>query len=103
MKIIDLLNKIANGEVDEEIKYLFSKNDFCTIKEFFNRYIVDKENLNLELEDKDIPLIPVDELIKINEFKERPLGRYKAIDYNFKVLKEKINQIIEEINNEYNK
>jgi len=97
MKVIDLLNKIANDEVDEEIKYLFSKNDFCTIKEFFNRYIVDKENLNLELEDECLPIIPDDELFDVTTIDSKTVT-YHKINYNFKVLKEKINQILEELN-----
>ena len=63
MKVIDLLNKIANGEVEENKEYLFNGSDYCTIREFFNRYIVDKENLNLEVEtlgaDKKIQLLPI--------------------------------------------
>ena len=56
MKIIDLLNKIANGEIDRNNKYQFSRYDYCTIDDFFNRYIVDEEKLNLEiLEEKKIP------------------------------------------------
>ena len=56
MKIIDLLNKIANGEELENNKYQFSKYDYCTINDFFNRHIVDEENLNLEIiEEKKIP------------------------------------------------
>ncbi len=57
MKIIDLLNKIANGEIDRNTKYQFSRDDYCTINDFFARYIVDEENLNLEIleEEKKIP------------------------------------------------
>ncbi len=53
MKVIDLLNKIANGEIEENIEYKFSDYDYCTIKEFFNRYVVDKWNLNLEIIEED--------------------------------------------------
>jgi len=56
MKIIDLLNKIANEEIDRNNKYQFSKDDYCTINDFFARYIIDEENLNLEIiEEKKIP------------------------------------------------
>lgn len=52
-------------------------------------------------EDKDIPLIPDDELYKLAA--EMPYRTYKDdIDYNFKVLQEKINQVVEEFN-EYRK
>ena len=54
MKVIDLLNKIANGEIDEETRYKFSPFDYCTIKEFFDRYVVDEENLNLEIIEKQL-------------------------------------------------
>ena len=50
MTVIQLLNKIANGEAEENKEYLFYGSDYCTIREFFNRYIVDKENLNLKVE-----------------------------------------------------
>ena len=53
MKVIELLNKIANGEIDEETRYKFSPFDYCTVKDFFNRYIVDEENLNLEIIEED--------------------------------------------------
>ena len=57
-------------------------------------YLLEK----IDKEDKDIPLIPDDELRIIADRDFIPLD--KAIDYNFKVLKEKINQVIEAINNE---
>jgi len=56
MKVIDLLNKIANGEIDINSEYQFSRYDYCTINEFFAIYLVDEENLNLEIiEEKKIP------------------------------------------------
>lgn len=57
MKVIELLNKIANGEIDKNNEYQFSRDDYCTINDFFARYIVDEENLNLEIleEPKGIP------------------------------------------------
>lgn len=42
---------------------------------------------------KDIPLIPDDELYVFK-------GDSRELNYNFRVLKEKINQVIEAINNE---
>lgn len=57
-------------------------------------YLLEK----IDKEDKDILLIPDDELHIIADRDFIPLD--KAIDYNFKVLKEKINQVIEAINNE---
>ena len=52
-------------------------------------------------EDKDIPLIPDDELYELQEENIMLTDEYR-IDYNFKVLKEKINQVVEEFN-EYRK
>jgi len=58
MKVIDLLNKIANGEINEDIKIEYQYGlsyEYCTIREFFDRYIVDKENLNQEIILEDTP------------------------------------------------
>lgn len=49
MKVIDLLNDMAKGKNNEDNKYQFSYTDYCTIREFFDRYIVDEANLNLEI------------------------------------------------------
>lgn len=46
-------------------------------------------------EDKDIPLIPDDELCIFK-------GDSKELNYNFKVLEEKINQVVEEMNRRNN-
>ena len=51
-------------------------------------------------EDKDIPLIPDDELHIIADRDFVPLDN--AIDFNFKVLQEKINQVVEELNRRNN-
>lgn len=51
------------------------------------------EKIDKEEEDKDIPLIPDDELYMFK-------GDSRELNYNFRVLKEKINQVIEAINNE---
>lgn len=93
MKVIDLLSKIANGEIDEDTKYQFSKYDYCSIKEFFNRYVVDGENLNLEITQEKIEKIPM-------ETEDGGLILYPNNDLE---IINKINEIIEVINNEYNK
>ena len=157
MKVIDLLNKIANGEeVPKEIiydgyyyswdncdkdyyceeygnlfEYLFSeyqtnnvlnfeietldkevkpitKKDLETlgyacgeikksIEKGFNKSL---NNELLEDDDKDIPLIPDDELIILKQSKT--VDMQYAIDFNFRVVEEKINQVVEEFN-EYRK
>lgn len=94
MKVIDLLNKIANGKIDEETRYRFSPFDYCTVKEFFNRYIVDEENLNLEItRENKIEKIPT-------ETEDGGIILYPNNDLE---IITKINEIIEVINNEYNK
>ena len=108
MKVIDLLNKIANGEeIPESIEYdnvIYTHGDigrdyysYATKKWFFKN--IDVSILNekieaLDVDDKDIPLIPDDELFTT----EKNTLTIQVIDYNFKVLKEKINQVVEELN-----
>ena len=127
MKIIDLLNKMANNEeLPKKIKY---KNRIYEYKEFDAGFQENKKikwkkewdyvaeenrtyyylkhcyhNLSDEVEiideeDKDIPLIPNDELYKISNYNPIDLKQDdEKIDYNFKVLKEKINQVADELN-----
>lgn len=99
MKVIDLLNKIANDEIDEETRYKFSAFDYCTIKEFFDRYIVDKENLNLEIIEEDNKIEKIKKVVCDSDLIDR---NHFVIEYLAEV-KNKINEIIEVINNEYNK
>ena len=66
------------------------------------------EKIDKEDKIKDIPLIPDDELWYISgnkgiiedAYTYSKISRDNAINHNFKVLKEKINQVIEAINNE---
>jgi len=113
MKIIGLINRIYEGTQPKHIRvynedWYWNNYDGYVTKEslkttpdaqiyLFDRYrtmfALDKE---VEvLEDKDIPLIPDDELYVFK-------GDSRELNYNFKVLKEKINQILEVINNEIN-
>ena len=121
MKVIDLLNKIANGEeVPKKIKYKTYIYKFIKAEnKYYEENNADQPNgtlghywaldgiLNNEVEilddeeDKDIPLIPDDELYSVFDSKEG-INKNKRIDYNFKVLKEKINQVVTEFN-EYRK
>ena len=43
MKVIDLLNKISNGEIEEDTMFEYSHGngykEYCTAKQFFNIYI----------------------------------------------------------------
>ncbi|MBR0471724.1 MAG: hypothetical protein IJI98_03380 [Methanosphaera sp.] len=108
MRVIDLLNKIANGEIIEAFEYneelyIWDEQDKWYLSEpLLNYFTVSFKKLNDEIkvvykeikEDKDIPLIPDDEL--------KDDYTQKNLDFNFKVLKEKINQIATEFN-EYRK
>ena len=51
-KIIDLLNKIANGETKEEIMFQYNNGyeEYANINTLFDRYTIDEENLNTEIE-----------------------------------------------------
>lgn len=118
MKVIDLLNKIANSEeVPKKIRYNSVVMQYNEDMKDYERYYGDlffrylgrcsilPERLNNEVEilneeDKDIPLIPDDELIILKQSKT--VDMQYAIDFNFKVLKEKINQVVEELNRRNN-
>lgn len=113
MKVIDLLNKIADGNIPKNIRF----NDmFMTYDEkkqnYFSKFgneidwkytVMEYINDEIEIideEDKDIPLIPDDELIILKQSKT--VDMQYAIDFNFRVVEEKINQIATEFN-EYRK
>ena len=121
IKIIDLLNRIANGEeVPKKIKYASTEYEFSGYDTASKNYKCEYEGgfysdlfsdidgacLNNEVEilddeeDKDIPLIPDDELIILKQSKT--VDMQYAIDFNFKVLKEKINQVVKELNRRSN-
>jgi len=100
MKIIDLLNKIANGEINEDIEIEYQNGynfEYCNIRNFFDRYIVDKENLNQEIklvksleEEKKIPE-------KLSTWfsleKDCENDNIQYANNNFKTMYEKINEI----------
>lgn len=67
---------------------------FTPVKSCLNGILSNFKEIKEE-EDKDIPLIPDDELCIFK-------GDSTELNYNFKVLKEKINQVVEEFN-EYRK
>lgn len=92
MKVIDLLNKIANGEIDRNNKYQFSKDDYCTINDFFARYIVDEENLNLEIieEENEKANIQANYFMNRNDELEEIIDDYKS----------RIDKAVELLNNE---
>lgn len=110
IKIIDLLCLISVGEeVPKKIKFedeIFQFTGYNSASKNYNNeledlfQVLDGSMLNDEAEilddeeDKDIPLIPDDELFTTEE----NILTIQEIDYNFKVLKEKINQLVEEFN-----
>lgn len=117
IKIIDLLCLISNGEeVPKKVKYKtyyweykeekkdYKDNEGDYVFSCSNYDIPEMLNNEVEIlddeEDKDIPLIPDDELYQILDIKAGITN--ERINYNFKVLQEKINQVVEEFN-EYRK
>ena len=115
MKIIDLLNKIANGEeIPKKIRYgdliynvsdvgedyyNYENNDWF-FRDRFDASILNDEVEILDKDDKDIPPIPDGELNEFN-MKDRKLDLDK-LNYNFWVLKDQINILTREFN-EYRK
>ena len=123
MKVVGLINRIYEGTQPKHIRvynedWYWNNYDGYVTKEslkttpdaqiyLFDRYRImfalDKEIEVLEDEEgKDIPLIPDDELYLIEHINNYGVDRNNAIDYNFKVLKEKINQVVEELNRRNN-
>ena len=101
MKLIDLLTKIANGEIDENAIFEFDNgyNDYCSVRVFFDRFIMDKENLNLEikLKEDNNKIEKIDHLyiLQTSEFTDTDVLQ----DINNKNIRDKINEIIDKINN----
>lgn len=107
MKVIDLLNKIANGDIPKNIRF----NDmFMTYDEkkqnYFSKFgneidwkYTVMEYINDEIEiiedNDDLELIPDDEL-----YLGCDILHYdsECMDYNFRVLKDKINELAKDIN-----
>ena len=110
MRLIDLLNEIVIDNLyPSQILYDGKKwiSDYYTDgidykeeksgKLLFANIGTSQLNDTYEMvEDKDIPLIPDDELIILKQSKT--VDMQNAIDFNFRVVEEKINQIIEELN-----
>ncbi len=98
MKVIDLLNKIANGEeVPNEIKkdgmiYIYQEGiDYInkeTSKWLMNDYYITEENLNEKVE-----IIEEDKEIKKIDFKTAETQKEKN-----RVMKDKINELVREVN-----
>lgn len=104
MKVIDLLNKIANDDYtnyDEKIKL---ENEILTIGEFLSSYIFNTKRLNdevrIKVEDKKIPekieTYDIDGDIFIDDrfFKYMPIDKHH-LTANEQVFVDKINEIID--------
>ena len=117
IKIIDLLCLISNGEAKpQKIKYkghiwfadtktYYDENYddfFVMIFRYNETHSINDEVEILDEEDKDIPLIPDDELYNLKNNVGLLPGVANEIDFNFKVLQEKINEVVKEFN-EYRK
>lgn len=107
MKVIDLLNKIAKGEIDYTTKFDAKVNmGYCGINEYFERYPINENYLNCEIELEDTPIedkkIPEKlDYCEENTFMEQKETTYlsqeerRLLDSNFKELGNKINSIID--------
>ena len=110
MKVIDLLNKISKGEeAPKEIKafgyvfiytgdqrpqrfYKIINQDNYLLRDFI--YTLDTEVEVIEDND-DLELIPEDELYNLTGFGEK---KNNKLNFNFRVLKDKINELAKDIN-----
>ena len=119
MRVIDLLNKIANGEQPKTIKYRddvyefdcyegdwgYVNKEYCRYKWFANEIDCDlKEQLNDEVEiieeNKKIGKLYLNDeyLFSNNLSKEFTREDRRLLDSNFKELGNKINEIIDYLN-----
>ncbi len=103
MKIIDLLNKIANGEeVPKNIKFMSSIWKYCkdgTTQDYINNYdkclmefiAINKDGLNNEVE-------IIEEPKKIEKMECNVESWFTPSQADIEIIK-KINELIDEINN----
>jgi len=115
MKIIDLLNKIANGEdVPEKIKltcgyeYEYKTDelgflDYIRVNTgnhlFGEDYVLDEANINKEIEIlEDNKKIEKLEFAHTTYYCEEAKEFYEVFDANLRDVKDKINEIIDKLN-----
>ena len=107
IRVIDLLNKIANGELAFEQE--FKHNGFITDMEMFNNeYLLNEEVLNFEIEliekteeDKEIKELDYCEENTFSNIKEITYltsEERRLLDSNFKSIKEKFDELIKAVN-----
>ena len=94
MKVIDLLNKIANEELRYDVK-INTRYEYSTINEYLKKYGINEDTLNVEV-------IGFDDIIE--ESKGIPekmlmctsgIMSYEAVEHITTELKDKINEIID--------
>lgn len=101
MKVIDLLNKIANGETKEEIMFQYNNGyeEYANINTLFDRFTINKENLNTEIEiieeNKKIEKIDMFDYFTGYDFDNTSIDLRKHLEVNFQILNDKINEIID--------
>ena len=85
MKVIELLTKIANGEIKEGIMFQYNNGyeEYANVNTLFDRFTINKENLNTEIE-----IIEEDKKIK-------KLDEYEYDTANEILIIRKINEIID--------
>lgn len=108
MKVIDLLNNIANGETTEKIMFQYNNGykEYANINTLFDRFTINEENLNTEIEiieeNKKIEKIDMFDYFTGYDFDNTSRKLREHLEHNFCILNNKINEIIDYINKENN-
>lgn len=107
MKVIELLNKIANGEIHYSRKFRFPYGEYCTATQFFERYIVDKDSLNMEIKEledtedtEDKKIEKLDYLNSDYYYKNNTYGTISSeeIVLDIKTIENYINKLVDRLN-----
>ena len=103
MKVIDLLNKIANGEIEANTELYYKDEKYRHIDHLFEDYYVE-EVLNDEVEiieeDNKIEEIDMFDYFTGYDYGGTNKKLLTDLEYNFVKLNSKINEIIDYINKE---
>lgn len=94
MKVIDLLNKIANGEIENYNTIIKLENEQLTVGILLGSYIFDKKRLNDEIEilEDEEEFEDIEELYNCLAKTDNEIE--KILIQNINDLSEKINQLI---------
>ncbi len=97
LRVIDLLNKIANGEIEPNIELFYKKEKYRHIDNLFGDYYVE-EVLNDEVEiigeDKKIPA-KIDQNDREWHYLHNTKKTTEEVADNLEHLRQKVNQIID--------